>query len=170
LRMRWFWPSSSSREYLLMAQNLSLTYVMVPCTSVVATIACWSRAYFCSRSSCSASRPGGLSSPPEATPVRALSPCEAGACGGMAIPALTRRAAVARFTGPMTPDTAFLKMGDEREPQSCVAAQPRQLGYRREGDNLYAEILRRRIVTNRKCTPKCVLRMLRGVFPGSFRE
>ncbi len=39
-----FCPISSSLEYLLMAQNLSLRDVMVPSTSVVATMACWSSA------------------------------------------------------------------------------------------------------------------------------
>ena len=37
--MRWFLPSSSSREYFEISQNLSLTAVMTPSRSVVATIA-----------------------------------------------------------------------------------------------------------------------------------
>jgi len=81
-----------------------------------------------------------LSGAIEAAPVRQLSQSEAAASGGMRISALTRRDAVARFTGPMTPDIAFLKWGMNENLQSRVAAQPRQLGYRREGDNLYAEI------------------------------
>ena len=37
--MRWSWPSSSSRGYLEISQNLSLAYLMMPLTSVIATIA-----------------------------------------------------------------------------------------------------------------------------------
>ena len=42
--MRWSWPSSSSREYFEMSQNLRLTYVILPVVSVVATMADWSSA------------------------------------------------------------------------------------------------------------------------------
>src|SRR5262249_21517856 len=49
--IRWSWPISSAREYFEISQNLSLTYVMRPDTSVVATMADWSRAYLMSASS-----------------------------------------------------------------------------------------------------------------------
>ena len=42
--MRWSWPSNSSREYFEISQNLSLTYLMRPGTSVMATMADWSSA------------------------------------------------------------------------------------------------------------------------------
>jgi hypothetical protein len=37
--MRWSWPSSSPREYFEISQNLSLTNLIVPRVSVIATIA-----------------------------------------------------------------------------------------------------------------------------------
>src|SRR5262245_23135270 len=48
LRMRWSWPSSSSREYFEISQNLSLTSVIVPLVFVVARMADWSSAYLTS--------------------------------------------------------------------------------------------------------------------------
>lgn len=54
--MRWSRPISSSREYCEISQNLSLTDVMTPVTSVVATIADWSSANFTSASSLSSRR------------------------------------------------------------------------------------------------------------------
>jgi len=42
---RWSLPISSSREYLEISQNLSLTYLIRPPTSVIAMMADWSSAY-----------------------------------------------------------------------------------------------------------------------------
>jgi hypothetical protein len=46
LMMRWSCPSNSPRGYFEMAQNLSLTYVIFPRGSVMATMECSSSAAF----------------------------------------------------------------------------------------------------------------------------